>query len=127
MEGNEEEDLLLSSFSLCHSLNSHLFYLSEFMLVHYALLTTRAPEFIWTRWTLTGQFGPREKASSKMEESSQEEDPDEALKKYYAKMKEKKKKWDEKKGGKKSVSGEAESTGKEGCQKSYSSYYTNSI
>jgi hypothetical protein len=38
MEGNGEEDLLLSlslSFSLCHSLNSHLFYLSEYILVHY--------------------------------------------------------------------------------------------
>ncbi len=35
MKGNGEEDLLLSSFSLCHSLNSHLFYLSEYMLVHY--------------------------------------------------------------------------------------------
>ncbi len=38
MEGNEEEDLLLSSFSLCHSLNSHLSLsrsLSEYNIVHY--------------------------------------------------------------------------------------------
>jgi hypothetical protein len=41
MEGNEEEDLLLSSFSLCHchSLNFYLLYLSEYILVH-ALCTT---------------------------------------------------------------------------------------
>ena len=38
MEGNEEEDLLLSSFSLCHSFEFHLFYLSEYILVHYRQL-----------------------------------------------------------------------------------------
>jgi hypothetical protein len=32
MEGNEEEDLLLSSFSLCHSLNSISSTLSEYIL-----------------------------------------------------------------------------------------------
>jgi hypothetical protein len=35
MEGNEEEDLLLSSFSLCRSFEFHLSYLSEYILVHY--------------------------------------------------------------------------------------------
>jgi hypothetical protein len=39
MEGNEEEDLLLSSFSLCHSLNSHLSLSlsTTYNIVHYCV------------------------------------------------------------------------------------------